>query len=67
MNIAICLSWDTTFLFQLYLHLVIERPLNIAHRGASGLAPENTLAAFEKAIEIGVDRTEMDLRQTIDG
>ncbi len=44
-----------------------NRPLNIAHRGASGLAPENTLAAFEKAIEIGVDRIEMDLRQTIDG
>tara|TARA_R110002072_G_scaffold19756_3_gene72833 strand:+ start:1969 stop:2727 length:759 start_codon:yes stop_codon:yes gene_type:complete len=42
-------------------------PLIIAHRGASGLAPENTLAAFTKAIEIGVDRIEMDLRQTIDG
>lgn len=42
-------------------------PLVIAHRGASGLAPENTLAAFQKAIEIGVDRIEMDLRQTIDG
>ena len=36
-------------------------PLIIAHRGASGLA------AFTKAIEIGVDRIEMDLRQTIDG
>ncbi|KAA3647424.1 MAG: glycerophosphodiester phosphodiesterase [Bacteroidetes bacterium] len=44
-----------------------QRPLIIAHRGASGLAPENTLAAFAKAIEIGVDRLEMDLRQTIDG
>lgn len=44
-----------------------NRPLIIAHRGASGLTPENTLAAFEKAIEIGVDRIEMDLRQTIDG
>jgi glycerophosphoryl diester phosphodiesterase len=41
--------------------------LVIAHRGASGLAPENTLIAFEKAIQIGVDRIEMDLRQTIDG
>lgn len=44
-----------------------KRPLIIAHRGASGLAPENTLTAFEKAIEIGVDRIEMDLRQSIDG
>lgn len=45
----------------------MQRPLIIAHRGASGLAPENTLIAFEKAIEIGVDRIEMDLRQSIDG
>ncbi len=44
-----------------------KTPLIIAHRGASGIAPENTLAAFAKAIEIGVDRIEMDLRQTIDG
>ena len=44
-----------------------KKPLIIAHRGASGIAPENTLVAFEKAIEIGVDRIEMDLRQTIDG
>ncbi len=44
-----------------------KKPLIIAHRGASGLAPENTLPAFEKALEIGVDRIEMDLRQTIDG
>lgn len=42
-------------------------PLIIAHRGASGLAPENTLSAFSKAIEIGVDRIEMDLRMTLDG
>jgi len=42
-------------------------PLIIAHRGSSGIAPENTLIAFQKAIETGVDRIEMDLRQTIDG
>jgi len=45
----------------------VKRPLVIAHRGASGLAPENTLASISKAIEIGVDRIEMDLRQTLDG
>jgi glycerophosphoryl diester phosphodiesterase len=45
----------------------MSKPLIIAHRGASGLAPENTLAAFAKALEIGVDRIEMDLRQTLDG
>jgi glycerophosphoryl diester phosphodiesterase len=38
-----------------------------AHRGASALAPENTLAAFQKAIELGADGMEMDLQLTRDG
>ncbi len=38
-----------------------------AHRGASGVAPENTLVAFRKALELGVDALEMDLRVTRDG
>ena len=38
-----------------------------AHRGASGYAPENTLAAVKKALEIGVDRLEIDVQQTLDG
>ena len=37
------------------------------HRGASGWAPENTLTAFRKAIELGVDGMEMDLQVTRDG
>ncbi len=41
--------------------------LRIAHRGASGHAPENTLASFQKALEIGVDGVEMDARLTADG
>ena len=41
--------------------------IRIAHRGASGIAPENTLAAFKKAIEIGVDAIELDLHGTADG
>ncbi len=40
---------------------------NIAHRGASGQAPENTLAAFRRAAEIGVRHIETDLRITKDG
>jgi len=39
----------------------------IAHRGASGSAPENTLAAVELALEHGADRVEVDLRRTADG
>ena len=38
----------------------------IAHRGANGLAPENTLAAFRKALEVGSDGIELDVRLTRD-
>ena len=38
----------------------------IAHRGASKWTPENTAAAFEKAIELRLDFVEIDLRQTRD-
>lgn len=38
-----------------------------AHRGASGYAPENTISAIQKALEIGVDRVEVDVQQTADG
>ena len=38
----------------------------IAHKGASALAPENTLASFEKAINMGVDMIELDVRHTKD-
>ena len=37
------------------------------HRGARGLAPENTLAAFERALEIGVTTLELDVGITADG
>lgn len=40
--------------------------LIIAHRGASGLAPENTLAAIKKAIELKADIIEVDVHQTKD-
>jgi glycerophosphoryl diester phosphodiesterase len=41
--------------------------LTIAHRGASGHAPENTRAAFDLAIEMGADAIETDVRMTYDG
>ena len=40
---------------------------SVAHRGASLSAPENTLASTVKAIELGVDRIELDVRQSKDG
>jgi len=42
-------------------------PLVVAHRGASHDAPENTLAAFRRAIEQEADALETDLRLTKDG
>jgi len=43
-------------------------PLLIAHRGGSGLAPENTLAAFESAArDWAADMIELDVRVTADG
>lgn len=41
--------------------------LVVAHRGASAIAPENTLEAFEKAIALGADMIEFDVRVTVDG
>ena len=43
------------------------RPLVVAHRGASVEEPENTIEAFEAAIEAGADAVEFDVRMTADG
>lgn len=44
-----------------------EKVLIFAHRGASNLAPENTLKAFKKAIELKADYIEFDVHQSKDG
>jgi len=44
----------------------MEKVLNIAHRGASAWAPENTMAAFWLAHEIGADGFELDVQLTND-
>ena len=43
------------------------RPVAIAHRGDSAHQPENTLAAFRSAIDIGADWLEMDVQISADG
>ncbi|MEW6125647.1 MAG: glycerophosphodiester phosphodiesterase family protein [Acidobacteriota bacterium] len=45
----------------------IKQPLLVAHRGASGYAPEHTLAAYDLAIRQGADFVEQDLQITKDG
>ncbi|MER3423708.1 MAG: glycerophosphodiester phosphodiesterase [Nitrospiraceae bacterium] len=41
--------------------------LRIGHRGAAGHMPENSLGSIQRAIELGVDFVEIDLRRTQDG
>ena len=63
------------FLYPLLYQLFIpadnvssdKQPLTIAHRGASGAAPENTLAAFAKALDQGADMLELDIHLSRDG
>ncbi len=43
-----------------------DHPLVMAHRGGAGLWPENTLYAFERAAEIGVDVIETEVHSTAD-
>ncbi|RIW29589.1 glycerophosphodiester phosphodiesterase [Bacillus salacetis] len=41
--------------------------LIVAHRGASALAPENTISAFDMAVSLGADYIEVDVQMTKDG
>jgi glycerophosphoryl diester phosphodiesterase len=47
--------------------MVLRTMLNIAHRGASGTFPENTLSAFRAAIEARADMCELDVQLSRDG
>ena len=53
------------------LHLVLPRPSGrsavVAHRGAAGQAPENTLAGLRAGVESGARFIEFDIRRTADG
>jgi glycerophosphoryl diester phosphodiesterase len=45
----------------------MQSPLIIGHRGASAQAPENTMVAFRRAMEVGADGIEFDVRLSRDG
>jgi len=44
----------------------VNSVLKIGHRGARAYEPENTLSSFQRAIELGVDAVELDVRKTRD-
>jgi glycerophosphoryl diester phosphodiesterase len=44
-----------------------RKPILVGHRGAGALAPENTLAAFRVAADLGIDGVEFDVQLTKDG
>jgi len=48
-------------------NVAVKKSLNIAHRGGAGLRPENTLAAFAHALDLGVDGFELDVHVAKDG
>ena len=43
------------------------KPLVVGHRGAAGLLPENTLAAFKRGCNLGIDAIELDVLMSADG
>ena len=59
--LSFCIRRHVPAVLQHTPHIVIT-----GHRGAGGLAQENTLAAIQKGIELGCDRIEIDVHQTLD-
>ena len=64
-------GWRPIWLVILAAAAVLAQPAAAfdlqGHRGARGLAPENTLPAFERALAIGVSTLELDVGLTADG
>lgn len=61
------LGWDSVEKAQDVAQQKAIRPLVMAHRGGAGLWPENTMLAFERARDLGVDVIELDVHSTSDG
>lgn len=56
-----------TMLIPLIDYCFGDRPMVVAHRGSSGTAPENTMAAIRLAVEAGAKFVEIDVQRTADG
>ncbi len=66
-GLAALVGWQFMFGSLSNYDISSNKPTIIAHRGDSTNAPENSLPAFEKAIEEGVGGIELDVHQTSDG
>lgn len=65
-RVASIRCWERTLVSE-WPFSQVSGSLVVAHRGSSAERPENTLAAFERAIEVGADAVEFDVRLTADG
>ncbi|KAA9021614.1 glycerophosphodiester phosphodiesterase [Niallia endozanthoxylica] len=70
--------FESVLIFTLFLSLIqfafvpksvgeVRKMFTIAHRGASGYAPENTIMAFDKAVDMKADYIEIDVQRSKDG
>ena len=64
---ANAVSWIMPVCFGLAMHASLHAQQIVAHRGASHVAPENTIAAFRQAWREGADAIEGDFHLTKDG
>ncbi len=62
-----CLLFCGLLIFMFCMDQKKSRLLVSGHRGASDIAPENTLVAIMKCVEFGADFTELDVQETKDG
>lgn len=67
LTIAAILMFCETELGVAFMDATYVRPQVVAHRGSTKFAPENTMAALEKAISTGIDMVEIDVHQLKDG
>src|SRR5438270_7175790 len=65
--VALCLVSILVFATTMGQTKTQNKPLLIAHRGASGYAPEHTFNSYRIAMEQGADFVEQDLQVTKDG
>ena len=65
--ISTCLIFLVGYIGQPIKKVELEGMISVAHRGASSFAPENTLAAFQKGIDLGADFLECDVHMSKDG